>query len=214
MRTSALVVYRSLYDTYENLSSILWVTLLWLLMIIPIVTFVPVTIGLFDVIKQIRAGKSVAPNDLWRSIKDHFGIGMRITFIYLLICGPGYFYLVSLYLHKTLFSYIMMVFLLYLLFIVNLIVLFMIPLMVNQQETRVMILFQRSLRLVIENFVFVSNIALYLLLITFICSILTILIVVWAGWLAMTVYNALIYLLSKYDSKNNDFDLDFRWKNA
>jgi hypothetical protein len=213
MKNALTVFHRSLYDTYQHLTTILWSTILWWLSALPIVTLGPATVGLFHVLKQKKSGKSVRPSDFWYGMRKGFGVSIRLTLLYLLVSVPGLLYFFILLGFNTFLSYFIAIILLYFLVMWHLLYLYIVPLIIEQEETKLSILFKRALRLVSENYMLTINITLYMVIITLICSIISILLVIWAGWMAMTAYNSLLYLLNKHDPTNYGFDPTVKWRN-
>ncbi|MFC0471781.1 DUF624 domain-containing protein [Halalkalibacter kiskunsagensis] len=212
MKNAMTVFYRSLYDMYQNLGTVIWSTILWWICVLPIFTLGPASAGLFYVLKQKRLGKSVGPRDFFYGMRSHFGVGIRISFLYLLISVPGFIYFFLLLRLESFATYFLAIILLYFLVMWHFLLLYMFPLLVEQESKKLSILFKRSLRLVSENYVFTINIVLYLVLLTLISSIISILIVVWAGWMVITASNSLLFLLNKYDPENYPFDPTVSWK--
>ncbi|ADU29308.1 DUF624 domain-containing protein [Evansella cellulosilytica] len=212
MKNSLTVFQRSLFDTYQNLGVILWATVLWWISVLPIITLGPATAGLFYVIKCKKTKVTVGPRDYWTGVKKYFSIGMRLTLLHLFVVVPGLSYFFLLLRTESFFSYFIAMILLYFILMWHLFMLYMMPILVEQEVTKISILFKRSFRLVTENYFFTVNIVLYMFFVTLISSILAIMLIVWAGWMAMTAYNSLLYLLNKYEPNEYRFDEEVNWR--
>src|SRR5690625_4629970 len=136
MKEAATVVYRSLIDTYDNFGIYVWCSLFWLLSIIPIVTLVPATMGLLYVIKLQREGLNVRPSDFWNGMKKHFGIGLRLTLLYVLISVPGFFSLFLLIGFHSFIFYLAAVIVLYFLGLFHFMFLYILPIIVEKGKLR------------------------------------------------------------------------------
>ncbi|PYZ97522.1 hypothetical protein CR205_02695 [Alteribacter lacisalsi] len=211
MRHAMTVFYRSIFDTYQNLGTVLWATILWWLSILPVITLGPATAGLLYVIRQKRLGKSVRPRDYWYAFRLYLKPGVLLTLLYLLVSVPGAVYFFLLLQWGTFLTYFGAMIVLYILILWHLLLLYTMPLMVEQKLHSPALLLKRALRLVTENYLFTVNIVLYMVILTIICTVISIFIVIWAGWMAMTAYNSMMYLMSKYDEDQYAFDPEVKW---
>lgn len=212
MRDALKVFNRSIYDAYHHLGFLLKFTILWWLSVLPIITVGPATAGLFYVIRKKRLGLHVTKKDYFLGFRKYFKLGIQLSFIHLFITVPGIFYVTYLFTLGFLLANIIGVVLMYLLILWHLIVFYMFPLIVEQKQHNFLIVFKRSLRLVSENYFFTINIALYLLIVTLICSIFTILMIVWTGVLVWISYTSMYFLLHKYNPDEYTFDYNINWK--
>ncbi|TMW71390.1 YesL family protein [Alteribacter natronophilus] len=210
MRHALTVFYRSIFDTYQNLGTVLWATVLWWLSILPVFTLGPATAGLIYVIRQKQLGKSVRPADYWYAFRLYLKPGLVFTLLYLLVSVPGVVYFFLLIQGGTFLTYFGAIIVLYILILWHLLLLYAMPLMVEQQIHSSSLLLKRALRLVTENYIFTVNIALYMVILTIICTVISIFIVIWSGWIAMTACNAMRYLMSKYDNTYS-FNPEVKW---
>ncbi|MDQ0257238.1 ABC-type multidrug transport system fused ATPase/permease subunit [Evansella vedderi] len=214
MKNALTVFHRSVYDTYQSLGVILWSTILWWLSVLPIITLGPATAGLFYVINRKRNDVTAGPRDFWYGMKKYFWIGIQLSFLYLFVAVPGLSYFFILLTLDSFFTYFTAMIILYILVMWHLLMVYTMPFLVEQNITKISTLLKRSLRLVAENYMFTINIALYMVIITLVCSIITIMLVIWAGWMAVTAYNSLLYLLNKYEPNQYQFDPEVHWKGS
>lgn len=212
MKNAWIVFNRSVFDGYQQLGTIIKFTILWWLCMLPILTFGPATAGLFSVIIKSKKGHSITVKDYFQAVHQHIGIGMKLSLLYLFIMVPGTVYTIILFSNGSVAPNIIGILLIYILIIWNLIVLYMFPLMVIQEEQDLTTILKQSWKLVTENYSFTFNIALYILITTLICSVLTIMLVAWSGLLALISYNSLSFLLHKYNPDEYSFDYNVKWR--
>jgi hypothetical protein len=212
MKNAWIVFNRSVFDGYQQLGTIIKFTILWWLCMLPILTFGPATAGLFSVIIKSKKGHRITVKDYFQAVHQHIGIGMKLSLLYLFIMVPGTIYTIILFSNGSVATNIIGILLIYILIIWNLIVLYMFPLMIIQEEQDLTTIVKQSWKLVTENYSFTFNIALYILITTLICSVLTIMLIAWSGLLALISYNSLSFLLHKYNPNEYSFDYNVKWR--
>ncbi|WP_183163871.1 DUF624 domain-containing protein [Alteribacter keqinensis] len=214
MKQAMTVFYRSIFDTYQHLWTLVWATMLWWICILPVVTSGPATAGLFYVVKKIRNGEPAVPGDFFKGAHKYKGIGLKISCCSIFITVPGGIYFFILLGTGSFIAYFTAMIILYMVLMWFLLLLYVMPLMVEQDIHSLSLLLKRSFRLLSENYLFTINMALYLLLLTFFSTVITIIMAVWAGWIAKNAYNALIFLLHKHEVADYEFSGDVSWKGA
>lgn len=212
MKDSLIIFNRSIYDTYQHLGSVIKYTILWWLCLLPVFTLGPATAGLFYVLRMKKKEMRVTTKDYFIGFRIYFKVGIQITLLYLFVMVPGIVYIHYLFSFSILLTNIIAVLIIYVLILFNLVIFFMFPLMVEQNLNKISVILKRAFRLVSENFSFTLNVALYLLLMTLISSVITIMMVAWAGMVALLSYNSVLYLLSKYNPDEYTFDSNVKWK--
>jgi uncharacterized membrane protein YesL len=207
------VIHASFHEVYHHLGYTIWSSLFWLAGVLPLFTSGPVTAGLLYTIKLKKAGQVVTPQHFWHGIVRYARPSSLVSLVYLFISIPGIFYFRLLVSADQLWIQTLSFVLLYILIIWHLLFLYLFPLMVEQEIDEVTELFKRSFRLVTEHFFFSVNLALMIMLITIISGLIPLLLfTVWIGWTSVILYNALIFLLQKYDSERYQIDLNVSWK--
>jgi hypothetical protein len=207
------VVYRSFYESYQSLGFSIWSTLLWWLGALPILTIGSVSAGLFYTIMQKKRGREVTPRDFWHGVIKYFKPSLLITFLYLFVTVPAWIYMTLLLSNEQMGWKTLGFLLLYLLIFWQLVVLYMFPLMIEQEIRRVRVLMKRSFRLVVDHFLFTTVLYFAIILITILSGLIPLLLfTVWISWVARSVYTAMQVLLQRYDGERVSPDLSVHWK--
>lgn len=212
MRQALDVFYRSIFDTYKHLGTIVWATLCWVIAVLPLFTAGPATAALFRVIQEEQEGKSPEMKDFWLFFRQYFKAGMQLSALYALLIVPGVLYLAFM-LQAPSFIWLFVGMLAgYVMLLWHIVITFAFPLLVKEPEATLTEILLRSLRLVSENIWFSVNIALYAILLLLLSTIFTIALLVAAGMISLFLFNASQLLMQKYDPENTLFDSDVSWK--
>jgi hypothetical protein len=214
MNNGLKVIYRSFFDMYTNLGPVLFFSFIWFIGSLPIITIGPMTAALFYVMKLKLAGKNAGFKDFKDGLFKYGKKSSLLFGIHLLVMVPGVFYILSISKLNTSVGQFMCIAIFSLLLLWGLLNFYIFSLLVEQKDSNISTLFLRSYRLIVENPIFTLTILFNLLVFTVISFLFPILLFVWAGWGTITVYNGLLYLLSKYDANHYQFDLDVSWRGA
>jgi uncharacterized membrane protein YesL len=212
MKNSCKIFYRGLFDAYSSLGFSIGVSILWLLSIIPIITVGPATGALLSIIKLKKTGYPVHFFDFWREMRKFGTKGLLLSLIYVLIVVPAIFYMIYLYSFHSLWLQLIGTMIFYLFIIANLLYLYVFTIMVEQGIESITIVFKRAYRLLIENFMFSIQLALFIILIIFVTVMIPILLFITPVWIAYSIYIALMFLLQRYDDEAYKVDLTVNWK--
>ncbi|SDN89342.1 YesL family protein [Alkalicoccus daliensis] len=212
MRQALDVFYRSIFDTYKHLGTIVWATLCWMVAVLPLFTAGPATAALFRIIQEKQEGKSPDLKDFWRYFQQYFKPGMQLSALYAALFVPGVLYL-SFMLQTPSFIWLFIGTLAgYVMLLWHLVITFAFPLLVKESEAPLRATLLRSLRLVSENLWFSANITLYAILLLLLSTIFTIALLAAAGMISLFLLNASWFLMQKYDSESAMFDTEVSWK--
>ena len=211
MKNALVVFNRSIYDSYQHLSKVMLLTILWWLSVLPIFTLGPATAGLFYALKRRDESKNLR-KEFFHGMKMYFLVSFKLTILSLFVTLPCIFYMYFLLTMETTFAYFLALLLLYVLIMWHLIMLYVFPLMVELNQKKVSILLKYALRLTCEHFVFSSCIGFYILLVALLSSIISIMLVVMVGCVAIICYNSLLFLLSVTLPDQYNFDHEVNWK--
>ncbi|MFN7252643.1 MAG: hypothetical protein ACK4M9_17945 [Anaerobacillus sp.] len=214
MNNGLKVAYRSFFDMYTNLGAVLFFSIISIIGSLPIITIGPMVAALFYVMKLKLAGKNIGFKDFKFGLIKYGKKSSLIFVIYLFVMVPGVFYMITVSAMNSTTGQIVAIAIFSILLLWNLLNFYLYPLLVEQLDSDIGTLYLRSYRLIVENAIFTLVIIFNLLVFTVISILLPILLFVWAGWSVITIYNGLCYLLSKYDAKNYQFDLDVSWRGA
>jgi|GEM_PF-7055769 len=212
MNLSIKVIYRSFYDLYQEIGRYFIFSIVWFIFLLPLVTIGPATAALFYVLRLSRTKQEVTLKDYWQGMKKYWVSGNKISAIYWFVTIPALFYLVQLNVANHTLSFMMAILLVCLLFLWQMIHLFIYGLLVEQEEAKVEQLYLRAYRIVVENGIFCLALILNVTLFTFLFAVFPILLFIWPSWMALTMYNSTVYLLSQYAPESYTFSLEVSWR--
>jgi len=194
------ILWQTIKKIYQNIGTICLLSIIWTLSILPVITIIPATAGVYYITNKIAHNKQVNIHDFRAGIRKYWKKTFKLTLINISVLGILIFNILLagnisdisfaliiaavLWIYILIFWCFMMVYSFALTF---------------EQDITILETLKRSAMLIIDNIVFNLGLGLWLLFITFL-SILTppILLFFFMGTIALTSNNVLLALLEKY----------------